>query len=48
MAENDIIIYKSKDGKTEIGLTELGDKIWLTQPDIAKLLAPPLPTSVCT
>ena len=37
MAENDIIIYKSKDGKTEIGLTELGDKIWLTQPDIAKL-----------
>lgn len=37
MAENDIIIYKSKDGKTEIGLTKLGDKIWLTQPDIAKL-----------
>lgn len=37
MAENDIIIYKSKDGKTEIGLTELGDEIWLTQPDIAKL-----------
>lgn len=37
MAENDIIIYKSKDGKTEIGLTKLGNKIWLTQPDIAKL-----------
>lgn len=37
MAENDIIIYTSKDGKTEIGLTKLGDKIWLTQPDIAKL-----------
>lgn len=37
MAENDIIIYKSKDGKTEIELTKLGDKIWLTQPDIAKL-----------
>ncbi len=39
MAENDIIIYKSKDGKTEIGLTKLGDKIWLTQHDIAKLFA---------
>lgn len=37
MAENDIIIYTSKDGKTEIGLTKLNDKIWLTQPDIAKL-----------
>ena len=37
MAENDIIIYTSKNGKTEIGLTKLGDKIWLTQPDIAKL-----------
>lgn len=37
MAENDIIIYTSKDGKTEIGLTKLGDKIWLTQPDIVKL-----------
>lgn len=37
MAENDIIIYTSKDGKTEIGLTKLNDKIWLTQPVIAKL-----------
>lgn len=37
MPEEEIIIYTSKDGKTEIALTKLSDKIWLSQTDIAAL-----------
>lgn len=37
MPEEEIIIYTSKDGKTEIALTKLSDKIWLSQSDIAAL-----------
>ena len=37
MPEEEIIIYTSKDGKTEIALTKLSDKIWLSQSGIAEL-----------
>lgn len=37
MPGEEIIIYTSKDGKTEIALTKLSDKVWLSQSDIAKL-----------
>ena len=37
MPEEEIIIYTSKDGKTEIALTKLSDKIWLSQSCIAEL-----------
>lgn len=37
MSEEEIIIYTSKDGKTEIALTKLSDKVWLSQSGIAEL-----------
>ena len=37
MPEEEIIIYTSKDGKTEIALTKLSDKVWLSQSGIAEL-----------
>lgn len=37
MPEEEIIIYTSKDGKTEIALKKLSDKVWLSQSGIAEL-----------
>lgn len=37
MPEEEIIIYTSKDGNTEIALKKLSDKIWLSQSGIAEL-----------
>ena len=37
MSDENVIIYKARDGRTEIALTKISDKVWLSQSDIAKL-----------
>lgn len=37
---DEIIIYKTNDGKAEIVLHEFNATVWLTQLDISKLLPP--------
>lgn len=36
--QNDIIIYRSKDGKVNVALMTREGKVWLNQMQIAKLL----------
>ena len=37
MSDENVIIYKARDGRVEIALTKISDKVWLSQSDIAKL-----------
>lgn len=37
MSDENVIIYKARGGRVEIALTEISDKVWLSQSDIAKL-----------
>ena len=48
MSDENVIIYKARDGRTEIALTKISDKVWLSQSDIANFLGPLFPTSACT
>ncbi|MBX3629268.1 MAG: hypothetical protein KF908_05000 [Nitrosomonas sp.] len=37
MADNDLILYTTKDGESRLVLRELGDQVWLTKLEMAEL-----------